>query len=270
MHALVFRSAMRGAVASILLAFPAGFLHAADTLTSDQKEAFLAKAKVTQTKDAKKGVTGTSRVTLTDGTITHDASVQTIDDYKTNFLNEIGFKDTYKFNIAGWKLAKLLGIGDMVPPSVRRTFEGKTASFTWWIDDVVMDESDRRAKNAQPPNQDAWNQENNVMQVFDQLIYNMDRNQTNMLIDQGWHLWLIDHSRAFRVHKSLKDQSVLKAVDRNMLAKMKTLDEATLTKEFGRDVSKDEVRGLLARRDLIVKVFEDKRESALFDRPSRN
>ena len=26
------------------------------------------------------------------------------------------------------------------------------------------------------------------MQVFDQLIYNMDRNQTNMLIDQGWHL----------------------------------------------------------------------------------
>jgi hypothetical protein len=55
-----------------------------------------------------------------------------------------------------------------------------------------------------------------------------------------------------------------------MLAKMKTLDEATLTTELGREVTKDEIRGLLARRDLIVKIFEAKGESGLFDRPSRN
>ena len=72
------------------------------------------------------------------------------------------------------------------------------------------------------------------------------------------------------MHKTLKDPNVLKSVDRNMLAKMKTLDEATLTKELGKDVSKDEVKGLLARRDLIVKIFESKGESALFDRPQRN
>ena len=59
-------------------------------------------------------------------------------------------------------------------------------------------------------------------------------------------------------------------VDRDMLAKMKLLDEPMLTKEFGRNVSKDEIRGLLARRDLIVKFFEAKGESALFDRPPRN
>jgi hypothetical protein len=275
MHALIYRSAhyglaRRGIRAVVLLAFPVGFLHAADALTWQQKEEFLTKAKITQTKDAKKGVTGTSRLTLTDGTLTHDASVQTIDDYKPNFLNEIGFKDSFKFNIAGWKLARLLGIDDMIPPSVKRSFQGKAASFTWWIDNIIMDETERRAKNAQPLDAEAWNQENNVMQVFDQLIYNMDRNQTNMLIDQGWHLWLIDHSRSFRVHKSLKDASVLKSVDRGMLAKMKALDEATLIKEFGRDVSKDEVHGLLARRDLIVKFFDSKGESALFDRPKRN
>jgi hypothetical protein len=153
---------------------------------------------------------------------------------------------------------------------VKGIYLGKPASFTWWIDNVMMDETERRAKNAQPLDGDAWNKENNVMQVIDQLIYNVDRNQTNMLIDQGWHLWLIDHSRSFRAHKSLKDPSVLKSVDRNMLAKMKTLDEATLTAEFGRDVSKDEIRGLLARRNLIVKLFASKGESALFDRPQRN
>lgn len=270
MYAFHYGPSTRRTLAAILLAFPLSLLHAADALTWQQKEEFLTKAKITQSKDAKNGVTGTSRVTLSDGTLTHDASVQTIDDYKATFLNEIGFKDTYKDNIAAWKLARLLGIEDMVPPSVRKTYQGKSASFTWWIDNVMMDETERRAKNAQPLDGDAWNKDNNVMQVFDQLIYNMDRNQTNMLIDQGWNLWLIDHSRSFRVHKALKDPSVLKSIDRNMLAKMKTLDEVTLTKEFGRDVSKDEIRGLLARRDLIVKFFDGKGETALFDRPRRN
>jgi hypothetical protein len=270
MHALYFRPARRGALAAALLAFPCSFLHAADALTWQQKEEFLSKAKIAKSKEADKGTTGTLRVTLSDGTLTHDASVQTIDDYKTQFLGEIGFKDTYKFDIAGWKLARLLGIEDMVPPSVKRNYQGHAASFTWWIDNVRMDETERRAKNVQPPDAEAWNEESNVMQVFDQLIYNMDRNQTNMLIDQDWHLWLIDHSRAFRVHKSLKDPSVLKSIDRNMLAKMKLLDEPTLNKELGHDVSKDEIRGLLARRDLIVKLFEAKGESALFDRPRRN
>ena len=260
----------RSALTAVLLVIPFSLLHAADALTSQQKEDFLSKAKIKQAKGAKKGITGTSRVTLTDGTLTHDASVQTIDESKQFFLNEIGFKDSYKFNIAGWKLARLVGIEDMVPPSVRRAYDGKPAAFTWWIDNVMMDEAERRAKNTQPSDVEAWNEENNIMLVFDQLIYNVDRNQTNMLIDQGWHLWLIDHSRSFRLSKTLKDPGALKSIDRTMLAKMKTLDEATLTKEFGKDVSKTEVQGLLARRDLIVKTFEAKGESALFDRPKRN
>lgn len=260
----------RCALAAALLVIPFSLLHAADALTWQQEEEFLTKAKIKQSKEAKKGVTGTLRITLTDGALTHDASVQTIDESKAFFLNEIGFKDSYKFNIAGWKVARLVGLDDMIPPSVRRTYGGKPASYTWWIDDVMMDEAERRAKNIQPSDADAWNRDNNIMQVFDQLIYNVDRNQTNMLIDQGWHLWLIDHSRSFRTSKTLKDPNVLKMIDRTTLAKMKTLDEATLTREFGNNVSKTELQGLLARRDLIVKIFEAKGDSALFDRVKRN
>jgi len=255
--------------AATLLLLQFSLLHAADALTSQQKEDFLAKAKITHTKEAKKGTTGTSLVTLSDGTITHDASVQTIDESKQYFLNEIGFKDSFKFNIAGWKVARLVGIDDMIPPSVRRSYNSKPAAFTWWVDDVKMDEAERRAQKIEAPDTNAWNEENNVMQVFDQLIYNVDRNQTNMMIDRDWHLWLIDHSRSFRTSKTLKDPSVLKMIDRTMLAKMKALDEATLTREFGRDVTKTEVQGLLARRDLIVKTFEAKGDTALFDRPKR-
>jgi|SRR5579864_233644 len=245
-------------------------LRAADVLTWQQKEEFLLKGKITKVREAKKGVTGALRATLTDGKLTHDAKIQTIDETKQFFLNEVNFKDTYKFNVAGWKLAQLLGLDDMVAPSVNRTYLGNPASFDWWIDDVVMDEQDRRDRNLQAPNPDNWQKEYDVMLVFDQLIYNMDRNQTNIEIDKDWRLWMIDHTRGFRVHKTLKDPSALKRIDRGMLARMKTLDEAALTKAFGRNVNKNEIQGLLARRDLIVKFFDDKGAGALYDRPARN
>ena len=44
-----------------------------------------------------------------------------------------------------------------------------------------------------------------VVRVFDELIQNVDRNMGNLLIDTGWRAWMIDHSRAFRLHKKLKN-----------------------------------------------------------------
>jgi len=158
----------------------------------------------------------------------------------------------------------------MKPPTVKRTFDGKDASYTWWIDDVMFDEQDRQAKKAQSPDQNAWNEEYDVVNVFDQLICNVDRNQTNLLIDKQWRIWMIDESRSFRVQKTLKDPAVLKQVDRSLLAKMKTLDKETLKKELAGLATGADIDGLLGRRDLIVKFFEGKGESAMFDRPKRD
>ena len=44
-------------------------------LTQEEMEAFLLKAKISNRRDAGSGVTGSSRVTLTDGRLTHDAHV---------------------------------------------------------------------------------------------------------------------------------------------------------------------------------------------------
>ena len=54
----------------------------------------------------------------------------------------MNFKDTYRYNIAGYRLARLIGL-DNVPMSVERTVEGKLAAVTWWVDDVQMDEKER-------------------------------------------------------------------------------------------------------------------------------
>ncbi len=215
-------------------------------------------------------MTDTSRITLSDGKVTHDASIQSVDEQRPGvYLGETNFKDSYRFNIAAWKLALLLGIDDMVPPSVKHRCGDKDAAYTWWIDDVMFDEQGRKAKKALAPDQEAWNKEYDVVNVFDQLICNVDRNQTNLLIDTKWRIWMIDHSRSFRQQKFLKDPSVLTQIDRSLLAKMKTLDRSTLKKEIGKYVLDSEIDGLLARRDLLVKFFEAKGESGLFDPDSR-
>ena len=48
-------------------------------LTPEEMEAFLLKSKVTNRRDAGSGVTGSSRVTLSDGRVTHDAHLQAVD-----------------------------------------------------------------------------------------------------------------------------------------------------------------------------------------------
>lgn len=71
-----------------------------------------------------KGIRQSLRVTLCDGWLTHDAHVQTIDERRTEFRTDRGpglnFRDSWKFNVAAYRLARMLGIEDMVPMPVSR------------------------------------------------------------------------------------------------------------------------------------------------------
>jgi hypothetical protein len=241
-------------------------------LNRAQKEEFLRNAKVVRTSGAKLGITGTTRATLSDGRITHDASVQTIDESKNQHQTamgmELNFRDTYRFNIAAYKLDRLLGL-NMIPVVVERSYRGQKGSYCWWVDDTLMVELERFEKKVSPPNPDLWNKQMYVVRVFDQLIYNTDRNLGNLVIDKEWRIWMIDHSRAFRMRTDLKEPKNLVQCDRDLLAKMKDLNQEVLTKEIGEYLNQNEIRGLLARRDKIVQLFEKKGPSALYDRPSR-
>lgn len=103
------------------------------------------------------------------------------------------------------------------------------------------------------------------MKVFDQLIYNMDRNAQNMMYDKNWGLWLIDHSRSFRRHAKLLDPKILTKCDRVLLENLKSLQEDDVRKQMGRWVDNMQIKGLMARRKLLVDHFEAKGEAALYD-----
>src|SRR5262245_53059617 len=71
----------------------------AHRLSDTEAEQFLTVARVVKTHSASKGITNSLRATLTDGTLTHDAHIQTIDEAKTQFQGtqgtEFNFKDSY-------------------------------------------------------------------------------------------------------------------------------------------------------------------------------
>jgi len=237
-------------------------LAAPPQLALGDMESFLQNAKITATKSTKKGVTAAKRVTLSDGRVTHDAQIQDVDIALPIFEvgpknTEVDFKDTYRYNIAGYRLSRLLGL-DNVPMSVERKINGKPAAMTWWIDDVILDEGARQKKHTVGPNPSRTASQIHIMRVFDELIQNRDRNAGNLLWTADWKMWMIDHTRAFRLGKDLLKPQQLERVDRDMLEKMRGLTAPALTETMDKSLTKAEIQALLARRDAIVKLFDEK------------
>jgi hypothetical protein len=231
------------------------------SLTPDQMEVFLSKATIGRVRDAGNGVTGSRRATLTDGTYSHDVHIQVVNEERTTFeagkKTELNFKDLARYNITGYRLAKLLGM-DNVPMSVERSFDGKIAAFTWWVDDVKMDEKERMKQKTAGPEPGRTGMQVQTMRVFDALIQNVDRNQGNMLWTGDWKLWLIDHTRAFRLGTKLDKPDNLTRCDSALLDRLRGLTKATLSEAIGKAITQGEISALLARRDAIVKHYEER------------
>src|SRR4051812_33433902 len=95
---------------------PALVLHAAPATRGilAGEERFLRTARILDEAYAGKGINNSKKATLTDGRRQHLAHIQFIDIYQPLFKGKDGseekdFKDTWKFNVAAYRLAKLLG-----------------------------------------------------------------------------------------------------------------------------------------------------------------
>jgi hypothetical protein len=227
-------------------------------LTEDQKKDFLLNANVVSSKPVKGH--SISRLTLSDGTVTHDAAFQPVNEHKAlmqfaDGKSEINFIDAYRYNIAGYELSRLLGMSDMIPVTVERKWNGQTGALAWWIRwkwDGVM----KQQQNLRPPDVDAYNKQMYKVRVFDELIYDTDPNLTNVLITEDWKIWRIDFTRAFRLHKDLKDPGDIVRCDRQLLEKLRQLNGNEVLEKTKPQLTKDEVKALMARRDKIVAIVQ--------------
>ena len=228
--------------------------------TPEAIEQFLLTAEVVHARPIGKGVTNSWRLTLSDGTTTHDAAFQSINRRKNvarvGPRTELQFVDSYHFNIAAYRLARLLGLDNMVPVSVERRWDGRRGALTWWIA-AARDESERKAQQVRPPDVAAWSGQLYRMVVFSELIYDTDRNDGNLLYTKDWHVWMIDFTRAFRVWHALPHPEALVAHDQGLFEKLATLDQRRLNAAMRDHLTPRETQAVLARRDLILKRFQE-------------
>jgi hypothetical protein len=242
------------------------------------REQFLLEAQVVRARQAPGGITSSLRATLRRGGVTHDADIQVIDESSPERTlassTERDFRDSWRNNVAAYRLDRLLGLG-MVPVTVIRDYHAKRGAFTWWLDNRLMTEKERYETRQEAPDVEAWSRQVHVVRIFDQLIFNFDRNLGNLLIDKSWQLWMIDHTRAFKVFKDLRDQKQLPGnCPRRLLAALRALDEPTLKTRAGGLLSMGQIEGLLGRRDRIVahydRLIAARGEAAvLYDLPAR-
>jgi hypothetical protein len=242
------------------------------TYTDEQKEELLKSGKFGSVTDIGHGVTHPLKIQLERNGVVHAASIQRIEKRLPDFFATDGTRvpshDSWKYNIAAYKLDRLLGM-NMVTVSVQRVYEGKQTAFSWWVDGVMFEEAERVKKDIAPPDREAFDRQLCTLRVFDELIINIDRNLSNFLITNGWKLALIDHSRAFNAYHGIRNPDILTRCSRPLLESMKALTAAPLAKATESYLTDAERDAVLARRDRLVEFFQNRakekgEDSALF------
>jgi hypothetical protein len=210
---------------------------------NEEFEAFIAGAPVERFEDVPLGVTHPRRAFFKPGSLVASVAWKVLPPGRPH-----GFWESYRSEIAAYELDKLLGMG-MVPVAVEKRWKREIAAAILWVAPVhSWKEVGLRPKPAK------WNRQAIMMKMFDNLICNKDRNMGNLLVDEDWNVFLIDHSRAFIEAKDLPVK--MTRVDRELWNRMLALDEQRLSAALGKWVDDTCRRALLARRDKMKVVID--------------
>ena len=104
-----------------------------------------------------------------------------------------------------------------------------------------------------------WNRQFKKEKIlFDNLINNLDRNQGNILIDPGWRLWLIDHTRSFIRDRALPAPELVLRIERRFWERLRSINDEELEAAVKPYLDGPERAALLERRRLLVKLIQGK------------
>lgn len=214
---------------------------------------FLSRAEILGWKELDAGTTRPSKVFLRWNGIDANAIFRTVDvrERRARLETRIipDFHDSYVYECAAYEVARALGI-DAVPPCVQRTVDMKQGTLQLWVEGAMM-ERQRSEEGTMPPDPVRWVRQKQTMRLFDALIYNFDRNQTNMLIDADWKLWFVDHTRSFRRLAEIEAPGKIIWCERTLWQRLQDLDKEQLARAK-RYLTGPQISALLKRRDVLV------------------
>ena len=225
-------------------------------------EKFLASSEVARSKTRREGPNKYKKVVLdndgvwANGIFRWENVVKRPDITGSSTMASRHFRDSYESEVAAYKINEILGLYN-IPPTVYREIEGRSGSVQLWMEKTTK-EVDRREKGITPPDVTSWNRQSHDMRVFDNLINNIDRNQSNILIDKDWNLWLIDHTRSFAMDESLPSPEEVERCSRSLYNAPKEMDIDSVRETLSSLLPGAEVDAFFVRREIILKILEDR------------
>jgi hypothetical protein len=217
---------------------------------------FLRSAEVKSKERLSGGVTFPTKILVEKDGVRAHAIFRDIDEQRSTPIfgagrDDMYFRDNYIFEPAAYELSLMLG-RDNVPPATLRKVDSKSGSVQIWVENARTQKSMGKREAIQPPDPVRWNKQLQMINVFDALVYNTDRNSGNLLITPDWKLWMIDHTRAFRRISTLQKSVTINQCERGIYQKLKALDEAAARERLKPYLSSYELDALLKRRQLIL------------------
>lgn len=212
---------------------------------------FMAGAHIELLGTTSKGINRPRKVRLLAAEHTLDAVFRSVDEIHPRFRTPEGrllgnLRDSYRYEVAAYRVDRLIRLG-RVPPAVLRRVDGRHGSLQLWIHGVT-DEQDRRATDHVFKDHLSWVRQVGEHRLFDALIGNVDRNQTNLLIDlENEWLWLIDHTRAFVADDHIVDIERIQNCPRRVYRALQSLPMETLQDELDDILTAGELRALVQR-----------------------
>lgn len=208
------------------------------------------------------GVTRSVRLELECDGKTRSAVFKTVDTFHrglTRFEDgswEMNFADSYKFERAAYLVDRELGL-NMVPVAMIREVRRNQGALIDWIPNTSHENDPARPLT--PSEVAALAPQKAAMHLFDALIYNIDRNVGNWLVDiDNRRLYLIDHSRSFRSSSRVPQTFLEKRIwlTREMHANLAAVSRGRLTDVLEGLVEPGQIDALLSRRDQLLEIVK--------------
>jgi hypothetical protein len=227
--------------------------------TDDAIEEFLTNAPITDLVAIPVGVTKPLKAILDRDGVKAQAAFRVVNQTKERQRLADGsfvmfFRDSYFNEVAAYELGRLVGIQN-IPPAVLRTYKGLNGSLQLWLEDAMV-ERDRMKKHIQSPDSVRFRRQVFDMDVFDALINNLDRNQGNILWDDDWQLWMIDHTLAFGRNAKVRVPEAIKKCSRRLYEALKVLDTKAVKRAMKPYMGSFEITALIKRHKDLVKLLD--------------
>ena len=216
---------------------------------------FLRSAEVVDSQKIEVGITAPRRLTLEGSGVRLNAAFRYVDETSTRVRMPDGsyfqkLRDYCGYEVAAYQISLLLEM-DNVPPAVHRKVGREDGTVQIWVTNTMM-EQERIDKGLRAPNGLEWGRQIQEMLVLDELVGNIDRNSGNMLIDENWKVWLIDHTRAFQQGDELRNAGRIRMVRRAFWEALKALDEDAVKAAVSKELNGKNIGDMFERRDLLV------------------